>query len=765
MSAEDAGRRARGLPEGDDPATGAGAGPERGAKARPAGSRAAQGGGAAAVRGAAGAGAGRAGKGTGSSGSAGKGKAGGLGTGAGKGPGSGARPGRGGAGAGRPPARAAAAALPRPAAPADPDRPRGASARWGSLPFPLRRPQSRHGQVTAVSMMKDEGPYVIEWVAHHLALGFTDLVVYTNDCSDGTDDMLIRLEELGLCHHRRNVIPEGLRPQPSALNHAQEEPVVQQSDWVMVFDADEFLSIRHGDGSLEGLLDAVVARGANGIVVTWRVFGSGGILGWSRTPVTEQFLCAAPPSWNKGWGVKTLFRHDPDKWKLGIHRPKMKSRWVKTSFPDEVRWLNGSGREMEDYFKFRGWRSIARTVGYDWVQLNHYAVKSVEAYAIRKLRGNVNFKKDKYNADYWALMDRNEVRDETMLRYSDRRNAVIAQLLADPVLGRLHTAAVERVETRLAELRGTEAYARLVAELAEASRRPIHEIAAKPPQPRDPAKIAAKMSEVERLRGARAQAARRAEGAPARPALPEPIYVAAPSLQGDAPGLRWVANQGVLLPLDPRVFAPPALAAIEAGKFQRGLARRLPGLVARGAVYLEIGAGAGFIPAHLAAQRPDLRILMQEEEPALAALLVQVMAENGRPFTGRFRLLPDPLGPDPAAGAARLVAGLGAGPVALALGDPRLGGAAIGGMLAALPAAARPRQLFLTGRLHAALAAEGGQEALAPRLAAAGYAPDPALDPALGLAFRATQAAAAAPEPPPAPAAPAAGPARPNDPA
>ena len=55
-------------------------------------------------------------------------------------------------------------------------------------------------------------------------------------------------------------------------------------------------------------------------------------------------------------------------------------------------------RQMEDYFKFRGWRSITRTVGYDWVQLNHYAVKSVDSYAIRKMRGNVNNKADKYNS-------------------------------------------------------------------------------------------------------------------------------------------------------------------------------------------------------------------------------------------------------------------------------------------------------------------------------------------------------------------------------
>ena len=81
----------------------------------------------------------------------------------------------------------------------------------------LQPHQSPHGRVTAVSMMKDEAPYLIEWVAHHLAVGFTDILVYTNDCTDGTDDMLIRLEELGLAHHRRNDIPEGVKPQPSAI--------------------------------------------------------------------------------------------------------------------------------------------------------------------------------------------------------------------------------------------------------------------------------------------------------------------------------------------------------------------------------------------------------------------------------------------------------------------------------------------------------------------------------------------------------------------
>lgn len=228
------------------------------------------------------------------------------------------------------------------------------------------KPKSKHGTVMAVSMMKDEAPFLLEWFAHHLAVGFTDILVYTNDCSDGTDEMLIRLEELGLGHHRPNVIPEGIKPQPSALNHAQAEPLVRKADWVLVFDADEFLSINHPSGSLEGMLDDTVARGANGVVITWRIFGSGGVIDWSRAPVTEQYTRAAPPLWNKGWGVKTLFKFDPEYWKLGIHRPSIKSKHLEDGFPDTVKWLNGSGLPMEDYFRFRGWRSIRRTIGYDW---------------------------------------------------------------------------------------------------------------------------------------------------------------------------------------------------------------------------------------------------------------------------------------------------------------------------------------------------------------------------------------------------------------
>ena len=611
------------------------------------------------------------------------------------------------------------------------DRPQGASDLWGTVPFDLKRHKSPHGQVTAVSMMKDEGPFVIEWVAHHLAIGFTDLVVYTNDCSDGTDDMLIRLEELGLCHHRRNVIPEGIRPQPSALNYAQDEPVVGQSDWVMVFDADEFLSIKYGDGTLDDLIAAAKAQNANGIVVTWRIFGSGGVVDWSRAPVTEQYLMAAPPTWNKGWGVKTLFSFHPDYWKLGIHRPKMKTRHIKTEFPDQVKWLNGSGREMEDYFKFRGWRSITRTVGYDWVQLNHYAVKSVDSYAIRKMRGNVNNKADKYNSDYWSLQDRNEVHDETMLRYSEVRNRIIAQLLTDPTLRRLHDAAVQRAETRLAELKETEAYRSLVASLSAASAVPISQIVAKPPQARDKEKIAALMSDVEKQRGAKAKADRKSgpkdppvESVPMGSYNPGPIDLSA-DLQ-----LEVFTNHSMKLPLDSRIFAAHVLPLIQAGKFERGLARKMPLVLDKQARVLEIGSAVGFLAGHCANIRTDVHFTLQEDQPSLRQMMRAVCAISNRAFNDRF-ILSDQRLLDLAPDVTALIRKTN--PTSLLLADARLGPDVLAAAFSEL-SGLRPKQVFLYGRLLEAWHSQLTE--IEPLLQYFGYQVEQSFDPNICRSFR-----------------------------
>ncbi len=482
----------------------------------------------------------------------------------------------------------------------------------------FRKQTSPHGSLMALSTMKDEGPFVVEWVAHHLAVGFTEVIVYTNDCADGTDLILKRLDALGIgVHHRDNLIPPGMKPHPSMLKAAHDEELVRASDWLLVLDADEFLCINHPSGTLDGMVADLNAMGAQAMVMTWRIFGSGGVRDWSCAPVTDQFTRAAPVYWNKGWGTKTMLRFDPRYLRLGMHRPIIKSQHKDTDYPETVLWVNGSGRRLEDWFKFRGWRSIRRTVGYDWAQINHYAIKSMDAYALRKFRGNANLKKDKYNSDYWSLQDRNEVEDLNIARHRERRAAIMAEILKDGEVRRLHEAAHARVEARLAEYRASEAYQALVQGLIAASDVPITSVVAKPPKARDPAAVAAVQSKLEERRAARPKEERRSAtpagwgSAEASPYLCGPIDLTRPI------ALEAVENQGIRLPLDPRIFTAAALEAVQAGKFDRRHARNIGGYVKGAARLLDLGAGIGFIAIRAAQSVPGLKVLAQEERAAL----------------------------------------------------------------------------------------------------------------------------------------------------
>ncbi|OYX24146.1 MAG: hypothetical protein B7Z10_09780 [Rhodobacterales bacterium 32-66-7] len=488
---------------------------------------------------------------------------------------------------------------------------------------------SPHGSLVALSTMKDEGPFVVEWVAHHLAVGFTEVMVYTNDCSDGTDTLLKRLEAMDIgVHHRENVIPEGVKPHPSMLKLAAAEELIITSDWLLVLDADEFMAINHPSHSLDGLVADLNAMNASAMVLTWRIFGSSGIRDWSRQPVTDQFTRAAPEYWNKGWGTKTMLKFDPKYLRLGMHRPIIKSQHKETDYPDSVLWVNGSGRPLEEWFKFRGWRSIRRTVGYDWAQINHYAIKSMDAYSLRKFRGNANLKKDKYNSDYWSLQDRNEVEDLTITRHRDRRNAIMAALLEDTEVRHLHEAAHARAEARLADYALSPDYHAYVQTLVDASNVPISQVSAKPPKARDPEAVKAVQTKLEERRNAQPKEERRTPPPPGWGSpFASPYVSGSGDLSADIP-LEVVENQGLKLPLDPRVFTAATLEVLQTGKFDRRHARNIAGLLAGCGSLLDLDCGIGFSGLRARVALPDLRLVLHDERQSLVTFSRRIAALN-----------------------------------------------------------------------------------------------------------------------------------------
>lgn len=61
--------------------------------------------------------------------------------------------------------------------------------------------------ILAILCVRNEGAYLLDWLAHAQAAGISHVLAYTNACEDGTDRILDRLAELGHVTHRPNPGP------------------------------------------------------------------------------------------------------------------------------------------------------------------------------------------------------------------------------------------------------------------------------------------------------------------------------------------------------------------------------------------------------------------------------------------------------------------------------------------------------------------------------------------------------------------------------
>ncbi|AOZ69664.1 glycosyl transferase family 2 [Rhodobacter xanthinilyticus] len=314
----------------------------------------------------------------------------------------------------------------------------------------------------AILTVKNEAAFLLEWLAHHRAVGFTDFLVFSNDCDDGTDAMLERLAALGWLSHVPNPGPWPEGPQWAALKAADRHPLTRAADWILFLDVDEFVNIHAGDGTLDALRAALPE--ASAIPLTWRFFGNCGVVDYRDTPVTEQFTRAAPSSMLWPWRAslfKTLFRNDGTYGKLGVHRPRQ---------PDPARigaarWFDGSGTPLPpDYARSR----IFTPPGLDChrlVQLNHYALGAMQSYVLKAARGRANREASPFDISYWVERNFCAEEDRTIARMAAASGAILAELRADPVLGALHERAVAWRRARIDALMLEEDYRSLFGRL------------------------------------------------------------------------------------------------------------------------------------------------------------------------------------------------------------------------------------------------------------------------------------------------------------
>lgn len=317
---------------------------------------------------------------------------------------------------------------------------------------------------TLVGTVKDEGPYLLEWISYHKMIGFNQIVIASNDCTDGTRQMLDYLETVGEITHVENSgcgAGEPADPQNRAYNRIWQMPAVKNSDWVLIADADEFLNVHAGDGTLTALFDALRAIGPESVDVisaAWRVFGNSMIAGFEDHPVIAQFTMAARPGVNRVQrysAFKTMFRPRVVK-QPSIHRPRLAPRFRNGLQP--IRWVNGSGAQLPERFLKQGWRFFDDSYGNELVSMNHYMIKSSEAFLMKRYRGTANSAdEERIDFSYFETFNANDVVETSIQRHVPDLQSRLIKLKADhPHLARLHENSIawhrERLDSARADV-------------------------------------------------------------------------------------------------------------------------------------------------------------------------------------------------------------------------------------------------------------------------------------------------------------------------
>ncbi len=336
-------------------------------------------------------------------------------------------------------------------------------------PRPL--PEGSSGNVI-VGCMKNEAPYIVEWVAYHRAIGVDNFLIYTNGCEDGTTEILDRLQEMGVLQHRDNNNWTGNSPQQHALDNALAEPVIRNADWIIHIDVDEFINVRCGNGTLDDFMARV--PDATNVAMTWRLFGHNGVSELADRFVIEQFDTCAPkycPKPHTVWGFKTMFRNIGAYGKISCHRPNK----LMDGFEARVKWVNGSGRDMTSEAIKNGWRNSKKSIGYDLIQLNHYALRSAESFLIKRQRGRALHVDRSIGLNYWIRMDWSVHRDITIKRNVPRLRAEYDRLMQDDTLRHWHRTGLAWHRAKADELHGNPEFEELyqqalVLELTETER-------------------------------------------------------------------------------------------------------------------------------------------------------------------------------------------------------------------------------------------------------------------------------------------------------
>jgi|GEM_PF-3778776 len=289
---------------------------------------------------------------------------------------------------------------------------------------------ARHHLMTSV---KNEAVYLIEWIAHHKALGFDQIYVAANNCNDGTMVLLRRLQNHNFIKFSHNKCPADKIPQHEGYKTLRKNFDVDKCDWLMTLDVDEFLHVEAGNGSVGALTD-IAEDDVDIIALNSLTYGTG-ISRKRDELVTKRFQYRLNDQHTANRPIKSITRN-PARFR-GAHNHHL----MRITPDAELTVMRADGSTFVIPPKTELWRvlrsSPADHIVHEHAHYNHYSIKSRLEYTMRQQRGRgavpaTSTEEQRHSDDYFRKRADADVLDTRIDKYADKAKTWMDEMLSFP---------------------------------------------------------------------------------------------------------------------------------------------------------------------------------------------------------------------------------------------------------------------------------------------------------------------------------------------
>lgn len=259
------------------------------------------------------------------------------------------------------------------------------------------------GGIAVCAIVKDEGPYIAEWLAYHHVAGVSKFFLYDNGSRVPLEESVKPFQDLA----QISVTPfPGAARQIAAYTDCMAK-AHGKATWVALIDVDEFLvpvrtwTLSHALRPYEGY---------GGVAVNWQTFGPAGHATRPSGLQIEAFARRTPSGWDWNRHVKTIARPERARSAANPHFVNYHPGWHA---------VNEHGAIVPESFN--------TPPSHDVLQVNHYFTRSRAEYEEKMLRGAGDGTSK--SLQFFEIVDRAATtEDRSILRYAPAVKSILKDL-------------------------------------------------------------------------------------------------------------------------------------------------------------------------------------------------------------------------------------------------------------------------------------------------------------------------------------------------